>query len=171
MTDAGGPLLALSRSVDDTRDLGAALALVLASRDVVALSGDLGAGKTAFVQGVARGLGSMDHVASPTFTLVRQYEGRLRVVHMDIYRLDRVQDVMDLGFEDLLDDGGVVLIEWGDMIESILPPDHLAVRLRFANGGDLDLRTIELEGSGPSWRRRAEALRAAVGPWWMAGEA
>src|SRR5438105_3584500 len=126
------PVLALhTTSVEDTRDVGAALAQLLRPGDVVALSGDLGAGKTSFVQGVARGLGSPDHVASPTFTLVRQYDGRIPIRHVDVYRLDRIQDVFDLGFDELLDEGAVVLIEWGDVIEGILPEDHLLIRLTF----------------------------------------
>jgi tRNA threonylcarbamoyladenosine biosynthesis protein TsaE len=165
MTDPNAPVLARTHNVEDSRALAASLGPILAPGDVVALSGDLGAGKTAFVQGVARGLGSRDHVASPTFTLVRHYTGRLPIVHMDVYRLDRIQDVMDIGFEDLLDEGGVMLIEWGDMIEGILPLDHLTVRLRFADDGDLDLRTIELQGRGVTWETRARALREAVGPW------
>jgi tRNA threonylcarbamoyladenosine biosynthesis protein TsaE len=154
-----------TRSVEETRALGAALAPALEPGDVVALSGDLGAGKTAFVQGVARGLGSTDHVASPTFTLVREYEGRLKVLHMDVYRLDRIQDVLDLGFEDLLDEGGVMLIEWGDVIEGILPVEHLLVRLTFPDEEDPDLRAIELVGTSESWAARTQTLTRAVSPW------
>ena len=171
MAEATPRIRARTRSVEDTRALAAALGAILAPGDVIALSGDLGAGKTAFVQGVARGLGSPDRVASPTFTLVRHYEGRLPIVHMDVYRLDRIQDVMDLGFEDLLDGGGVVLIEWGDMIEGILPLDHLMVRLRFPDDRDLELRTLELDPRGPSWEAREGAMRAALDSWSGAWEA
>jgi tRNA threonylcarbamoyladenosine biosynthesis protein TsaE len=160
---------ARTRSVEETRALGEALGPVLEAGDVVALAGDLAAGKTAFVQGVARGLGSTDHVVSPTFMLVRGYEGRLKILHMDVYRLDRVQDVWDLGFEDLLDQGGVVLIEWGDMIEGILPVDHLLVRLRFPDEDDLNTRSIEFGGFGSTWEARAERLESAVRPW-VAGD-
>ena len=164
--DPNPALRARSRSVEETRALGAALAPLLRASDVVALSGDLGAGKTAFVQGVATGLGSTDHVASPTFTLVRQYDGgRLQVLHMDIYRLDRVQDVLDLGFDDLLDGSGVVLIEWGDVIEGILPEEHLVVRLTFPPGGDADLRELGFDPRGLRWANRTEAIRAALAPW------
>jgi tRNA threonylcarbamoyladenosine biosynthesis protein TsaE len=151
--------------------VGAALALLLRASDVVALSGDLGAGKTAFVQGIARGLGSADHVASPTFTLVRQYDGgRLQILHMDVYRLDRIQDVLDLGFDELLDGAGVVLIEWGDMIEGILPVDHLVVRLTFPGGSEADLRAMEFDPRGDRWADRAEAVRTMLEPWRDGGE-
>jgi tRNA threonylcarbamoyladenosine biosynthesis protein TsaE len=142
--------------------VGVALAGVLRPGDVVALSGDLGAGKTAFVQGVAAGLGSTDRVVSPTFTLVRHYRGRMPILHMDVYRLDRVQDVLDLGFEELLDPDGVVLVEWGDMIEGILPLDHLLVRIVFPDDDRPDRRRIEVAAHGSSWRARWQDLRSRL---------
>jgi tRNA threonylcarbamoyladenosine biosynthesis protein TsaE len=128
----------------------------------VALSGDLGAGKTALVQGVAAGLGSTDRVVSPTFTLVRHYRGRMPILHMDVYRLDRVQDVLDLGFEDLLDPEGVVLVEWGDMIEGILPADHLLIRIVIPDDAEPDLRHLEIAGHGASWPARWPELRSRL---------
>jgi tRNA threonylcarbamoyladenosine biosynthesis protein TsaE len=114
------------------------------------------------VQGVAAGLGSIDRVVSPTFTLVRHYRGRMPIVHMDVYRLDRVQDVLDLGFEDLLDPEGVVLVEWGDMIEGILPLDHLLVRIMFPDDDRPDRRRIDLDAHGRSWPRRWPDLGARL---------
>ncbi len=154
-----------TRSVEETQALGAALAAVLRAGDVVALSGDLGTGKTAFVQGVARGLGSTDHVGSPTFTLVREYAGRLRILHMDIYRLDRIQDVFDLGFDELSDPDAVLLIEWGEAIEAALPVDHLVVRIEAPEEGDLDLRRFDIRGHGAAWQPRAAALADATAAW------
>src|SRR4029450_1956661 len=97
-----------------TMAVGAALAPFLRPGDVVSLTGDLGAGKTTFVQGVARSLGVQEAVLSPTFTLVRESQGFVPIYHLGVYRLDRIQDVIDLGFEELLDQGGIVFIEWGD---------------------------------------------------------
>jgi tRNA threonylcarbamoyladenosine biosynthesis protein TsaE len=165
MSDAPTAVSIRTRSVEETRSLGAALGPLLLPGDVIALSGDLGAGKTAFVQGVARGLESSDRVASPTFTLLREYAGRLRVLHMDVYRLNSIQEVLDLGFEDLLDERGVLLIEWGDMIEGILPAEHLLVRMTFPDDADPDLRAIELVGRGRSWGSRAGALAVSTLPW------
>src|SRR5438093_11395298 len=103
---------------EDMQSLGEALAGVLGPGDVVALTGDLGAGKTTLVQGAARGLGVDDHtVTSPTFTLVREYRGRWPGYHLDVYRLDRVQEVIDLGFEELLDPDGVACVRWGAAID------------------------------------------------------
>jgi len=101
-------------TADDTRAAGHALAPLLRPGDALALTGELGAGKTTFVQGLAAGLGFAGHVVSPTFTLVREYEGRMRIHHVDVYRLERVQDVLDLGLDEAIAEGGVVLVEWGD---------------------------------------------------------
>src|SRR5712691_6419063 len=106
-----------TETADDTRAVGEALAGLLRPRDAALLSGELGAGKTTLVQGIARGLDVRDQVVSPTFTLVREYRGRLDVAHVDVYRLDRIQDVLDLGLEDLGDGQSVLLVEWGDAVE------------------------------------------------------
>jgi tRNA threonylcarbamoyladenosine biosynthesis protein TsaE len=113
----------------DTRAFAAALAPLLEASDVVALSGDLGAGKTCFVQGAVRGLGVETRVTSPTFVLVRQYTGRLPIVHCDVYRLDRLQDVHDLG-DDVLAPEVVTFLEWADAVRPLLPDDRLEVDLR-----------------------------------------
>ena len=104
-------------TAEDTREVGEALSASLRARDAVVLTGELGAGKTTFVQGVARGLGIEDQVSSPTFTLVKEYRGILDIAHVDVYRLERVQDVVDLGLEELGDGEGVLLVEWGDAVE------------------------------------------------------
>jgi len=131
--------------------------------DVVSLTGDLGAGKTTLVQGAARGLGVRDPVLSPTFTLVRQYRGERPVYHLDVYRLDRVQDVLDLGFEEMLDQDGVVFIEWGDAIRAVLPAEHLEIAVTMPADGDL--RLLALSGSGASWGNRWGRLEAASAAW------
>jgi tRNA threonylcarbamoyladenosine biosynthesis protein TsaE len=146
----------------DTRAVGAALGGLLVPGDVVSLSGDLGAGKTTFVQGAAGALGVVDQVTSPTFVLVRQYAGRLPVAHVDVYRLSRVQEVLDLGFDELMDGSWVVFVEWGDVIDTLLPPGHLRVAL---SAGADDARSIDLSGEGPEWARRWGPLEAALGEW------
>jgi tRNA threonylcarbamoyladenosine biosynthesis protein TsaE len=151
-------------TADDTRAVGEALAGLLRAGDAAALTGELGAGKTTLVQGVARGLGVADQVVSPTFTLVREYRGEhLDLAHVDVYRLDRVQDVVDLGLDEIAD-GGVLLVEWGDAVEALLPPDHLVIELRSSGRGD-DERDVAVAPVGPSWAERAERLEAVLAPW------
>ena len=155
-------LVRVTNSVEDTRGLGEAIGRLLTGGDVIALSGDLGAGKTAFVQGAARGLDVEEPVVSPTFTLVREYRGRVPVHHLDIYRLDREQDVLDLGLDEMLEDGAVVFVEWGDAVAGLLPADHLSVRITMAADEDTDRRELALEGFGPTWRDRWEPLDRAT---------
>lgn len=133
MTTHVSTLLARTSSVDETRALARALAQLAQPGDLLVLAGDLGAGKTAFVQGFGAGLGVTEPITSPTFTLAQQYQGRLVVHHLDVYRLDQLGEVAELGLFELLDDGGVVLIEWGDAILPVLPNDYLEVRLTFGD--------------------------------------
>jgi tRNA threonylcarbamoyladenosine biosynthesis protein TsaE len=152
-----------SASAEDTRSIGAAVAPLLSSGDALALTGELGAGKTTFVQGLARGLGFSGSVVSPTFTLVREYRGgRLPLVHADVYRLDRVQEVIDLELTESAEDG-VLLVEWGDVIEGLLPRGHLVVELTVP-GPDED-RAALIWTEGDRWRPRWERLERALGPW------
>ena len=162
-------LSAATTSVDETRALGEALAGLARPGDIVVLAGDLGAGKTAFVQGFGRGLGVIERITSPTFTLVHVYEGRYPVHHLDVYRLDQLSEAVDLGLAEMLDDGGVVLIEWGDAITPVLPHDYLEVRLTFGEGDDD--RGIALRPVGARWSGRTSALAGALGPWMSAGGA
>jgi tRNA threonylcarbamoyladenosine biosynthesis protein TsaE len=167
MTTRAATLVARTSSVSETQDLAVALAALAQHGDLVVLAGDLGAGKTAFVQGFGRGLGVTEPITSPTFTLAQQYEGRLLVHHLDVYRLDQLGEVADLGLSELLDDGGVVLIEWGDAILPVLPNDYLEVRLTYGSGdhaGDDD-RRIVLRAVGPGWARRQVSLLHVIAPW------
>lgn len=151
-------------SVDATRALGEAIAALVWPGDVVLLAGELGAGKTAFVQGFARGLGVTEAVTSPTFVLARDYAGgRLPLHHLDVYRLDQLNEVLDIGLPELLDDGGVVVVEWGDAILPVLPPEYLEVRLSFGEGDDD--REIVVRGVGSTWASRLAALGRAIEPW------
>jgi tRNA threonylcarbamoyladenosine biosynthesis protein TsaE len=167
-------------NVDETRRLASAIAALARPGDLLLLVGDLGAGKTAFAQGFAKELGIDEPVTSPTFTLVRTYEGRLTLNHLDVYRLDRLQEADDIGLAELIDDGGVTLIEWGDAVRPALPSDYLEVRLAFGapellpdpvpvEPGEVepsdDVRHLQLTVFGPSWAPRAAALAKAVEVW------
>jgi tRNA threonylcarbamoyladenosine biosynthesis protein TsaE len=151
-------------TAEDTRAIGGALAELLRAGDVVTLTGELGAGKTTFVQGVANALDYSGAVASPTFTLVREYRTpSLRIVHADVYRLDRVQEVLDLGLQELLDEDGVLLVEWGDAVAEVLPGEPLVVELVVPGG--TEERAISIRGGGDPWTARWERLEQVVDPW------
>ena len=150
-------------SVEDTRALAAQVAGLARPGDLIVLAGDLGTGKTAFAQGFAEGLGVDEPVTSPAFVLVRTYEGRLPMVHLDVYRLDHMQELVDLGISELLDEGAVTLVEWGDAVTPALPADFLEVRLAAAEAPDDRLLTVR--SVGPAWPPRAAALRGALMPW------
>jgi tRNA threonylcarbamoyladenosine biosynthesis protein TsaE len=135
-------------SAAQTRAVGAAIASCLAPGDVVVLSGDLGTGKTTIAQGIAAALGVTEPVVSPTFAIVREYEGRLPVAHVDVYRLDRVQELHDLGLEEIFDGTRIVLVEWGDLVTPVLPGDRVVVRLRHCDDDD-DAREIDVTAEGP----------------------
>lgn len=150
-------------SVEQTRQLAAAVAELARPGDLLLLVGDLGAGKTAFTQGFGVGLGVDGPITSPTFALVQSYTGRLDLHHLDVYRLEQIDEALDLGLSELLDEGAVTLIEWGDTITSALPRDYLEVRITFGAGPDD--RILELSPTGAPWQARCRALATAVDTW------
>lgn len=153
-----------TKSPDDTRELGAVLASQVRRGDVILLSGDLGAGKTTLTQGLGRALGVDQTITSPTFTIIRSYPGhRLELHHVDLYRMDRVQEVVDLALPELVDDKGVALIEWGDLARPVLGQDLLEARFEFGEGDDD--RVLNLTPVGGAWTKRVPALRAALDRW------
>ena len=149
-----------SESSKATEALARVVSEYVVGGDVVLLAGDLGAGKTVFARGLAEGLGVTDPVVSPTFTLAREYRGRVRVVHADVYRLDHVRELADLGFDDA-DDDTVTVVEWGDVVSGAFGVDRLEVRLDFVPGRD-DARQITISAVGPEWSSRVAALCTAV---------
>jgi tRNA threonylcarbamoyladenosine biosynthesis protein TsaE len=162
-----------SESPAQTHAIATALAGVLLPGDVVVLAGDLGAGKTTFVQGAAHALGSDDVVTSPTFAIVQEYAvgdgaGARRIAHVDAYRLQRVQELHDIGFDELLDGSTIVFVEWGDRVVSVLPDDRLTVTFALDFDSAPDTRTLTVAPLGDTWSARATALQHALAP--FAGE-
>lgn len=151
-----------STSVAGTLAVAAHIEPLVRSGDVILLGGDLGAGKTVFTQGLARAMGITEPVTSPTFTLVRSYDGPggRRLLHADLYRLEHLQEVIDLGLAELIEDSSVAVIEWGDVAVPVLPPDYLEIRIGFGSGDDE--RVFRLTPIGTPWAGRADALRDAV---------
>ncbi len=157
-----------SDSASTTQAIAAAIAGLLHRGDVVVLDGGLGGGKTTFVQGAVRALGSTEPVTSPTFAIVQEYtQGPISIAHVDAYRLERVQDLHELGFEEMLDGDCIVFIEWGELVRDALPDDHVTVRLHMvfdASDASLDARVISVEPCGSTWTARDDELRAALVP-------
>lgn len=155
MSAAGVSVLARTAvpTADDMRALGADLARQLTGGDVVALDGDLGAGKTTMTQGIARGLGVVEAVTSPTFVIARVHEtpaGRPALVHVDAYRLGSGTELDDLDLDADVD-RSVVVVEWGDGLAQRLAPSVLVVRIERADTGDDETRWVGATGYGPRW--------------------
>ena len=116
----------------DTRSLGLEIADALEPGDVVALTGDLGTGKTALTKYIAEGLGVREEISSPTFTIIKEYKsGRLPLYHFDVYRLGSGEELLDIGAEEMLDGDGACVIEWADIVADVLPEDALAIQLEY----------------------------------------
>lgn len=144
----------ITHSPDETSSLGKRLARLLEPGDVVAISGELGSGKTVMVQGICSGLGVKQVVTSPTFALIQEYRGRCPVYHVDFYRLESLRDIEDLDLFGYFESGGVSLIEWADRAEAFLPRDRITIRMD---------RMVENERPDENKRRiRIDGLRGKV---------
>jgi tRNA threonylcarbamoyladenosine biosynthesis protein TsaE len=161
-------------NVSDTRAIASVVASLARSGDIIVLSGEMGAGKTAFAQGFGAALGVTDRITSPTYTLVRSYPveagphaGKVTLHHADIYRLERTSEVRDLALRELADFGGIVLVEWGDVVD--LFGDHLVVHLDAPPlDDDTDVlavdgaRLVEVGAVGSTWASRWSSLVGRV---------
>ena len=134
-----------SRNPEETFLIGKIIGRDLIEKDVVALVGDLGTGKTCLTQGIARGLGVPDEyqITSPSFTLINEYQGRMMLYHFDLYRLSRASEMDDMGYEEYLFGKGVSVIEWADKVKDILPDDTLFIMISYA---DENARNIIISG-------------------------
>jgi tRNA threonylcarbamoyladenosine biosynthesis protein TsaE len=136
-------LLVVTKTRKETQDLACRLGEIVEPNTLITLSGDLGAGKTTFTQGLARGLGIEKKVTSPTFTIMKEYRGRLPLYHIDAYRLENI--TQDLGFDEYIESDGVCVIEWADFIEYVLPEELLNIEFTI---NDDDSRTLKLKAYG-----------------------
>lgn len=148
-------MIVRTNSADETVALGEKLGKLLKPGDVLALSGDLGAGKTTLTRGIAQGMGVDADIHSPTFTLIHEHPGPVPLYHVDLYRLSSEQEAEWLGIEDYLYGDGVTIIEWAEVINSLLPESSLRIRLRMT--GDTK-REIEIETACPRMRELVERL-------------
>ena len=132
-----------SHSEAETFAFGRSLGEKAQPGQVYVLSGDLGAGKTVLSKGFAAGLGITEPVTSPTFTIVKMYEGgRLPLYHLDVYRIGDISEMEEIGLEEMLSEGGVCLIEWGERVAEILPPDAVSIRIDRSDDADFNHRRI-----------------------------
>ncbi|MBX3313384.1 MAG: tRNA (adenosine(37)-N6)-threonylcarbamoyltransferase complex ATPase subunit type 1 TsaE [Actinobacteria bacterium] len=158
------PTTVRAASAAETQALARAIAGISRAGDIIVLAGEMGAGKTAFAQGFAAGLGIAEPVTSPTFTIVREYQGPdLSLHHLDVYRLDQLREVAELGVGEMLDEDAVMLVEWGDAVLPALGDRYLEVRITFGTGDDD--RTITLLPRGTSWFARSRLVDETVAPW------
>lgn len=137
-----------SYSYNETAAIAADLATQLGGGEFIAMYGDLGAGKTAFVQGLAKALGITAHVTSPTFTIVNEYEGRLPLYHFDVYRIADPDEMYEIGFEEYVYSDGVCIVEWAELIEELFPESYIKLTIEKDDHKGFDYRRITIEQRG-----------------------
>jgi tRNA threonylcarbamoyladenosine biosynthesis protein TsaE len=133
-----------THSPEETQTIGKQIGASLKTGDVIALIGDLGAGKTCLTQGIARGVGIASHeiVNSPSYTLINEYAGEIPIYHIDLYRLKHHGEIIDLGLDEFLEGNGICIIEWADRMSNLLPADHIQITMTWV---DESARIIELQ--------------------------
>jgi tRNA threonylcarbamoyladenosine biosynthesis protein TsaE len=158
-----------AHSTDDTREIASAIAMLVRSGDMIVLIGEMGSGKTTFSQHFAHALGITEPVTSPTFNLLHNYAGgRLKLHHADLYRLERTGELDDLGLTELQEAGGVMLVEWGDVVGDALGTG-LIVKLAANENADTQdsgtVRQIDIDWRGMQWETRWDKLRYSLDTW------
>ncbi|MBC8059335.1 MAG: tRNA (adenosine(37)-N6)-threonylcarbamoyltransferase complex ATPase subunit type 1 TsaE [Clostridiaceae bacterium] len=138
----------IAESVEETINIGEKLGALVNSGDIICLIGDLGTGKTHFVKGLAKGLEIKDYITSPTFTIVNEYQGRLKLYHFDVYRVDDPDEIHAIGFDEYIFSSAVSIIEWSNFIEELIPEENLTINIvKVPEKGD-NYREIELSYEG-----------------------
>ncbi|MBA7571294.1 tRNA threonylcarbamoyladenosine biosynthesis protein TsaE [subsurface metagenome] len=145
----------ISHSPEQTQELGVRIGKLALPGDVFLLVGELGTGKTCLTQGIARGLDIKDYVLSPSFVLVRELYGRLPLYHMDLYRLDHIEEIADLGLDDYLYGDGVCVVEWAEKGLTVLPIEHLLIKIAYLSDTE---RSFHLKPNGQRYREIAAQL-------------
>lgn len=159
------PIEVVSHSAGDTQRLGRLLGEQAWPGEVLLLVGELGAGKTCLAQGVAQGLGITEPVLSPSFVILRQYTGRFPMYHIDLYRMERLEEVADLGLDDYLFGDGLTLVEWAERGSGLFPPQHLLIEMEFVSETQRRLLLHPIDGHPRNGRYRqvVERVQELVG--------
>ena len=152
----------ISRSPEQTQQLGRWLGEMAQAGDVFLLTGNLGSGKTCLTQGIAWGLGIKEYAFSPSFVLIREYSGRLPMYHVDFYRLDRIEEIADLGLDDYLYGKGICVVEWADKGMSLMPRERLLIDLSYLSDNE---RAIHFEPTGRRYTRLAASVKTELKKW------
>jgi tRNA threonylcarbamoyladenosine biosynthesis protein TsaE len=149
----------ITHGAGETRKLGTMLGELAQPGDIFLLSGNLGVGKTCLTQGIVWGLGSLEYALSPTFVLMREIQGRLPLYHIDLYRLDEIAEITDLGLDDYLYGQGLCVIEWAEKGLAVLPAEHLLIEIEYT--GDSD-RNFQLKASGKYYEKLLTSLARSL---------
>lgn len=144
-------------NLEETESFGIKFGKMLKSGDIVCLNGDLGAGKTTLTKSIGLGLGVEDYITSPTFSLINEYSGRFPVYHFDVYRLENVEELYDLGFDEYFYGNGISIIEWAEKITRFLPKERIVLDIE--KGVNFDERIINIEGFGDRYIEITEELK------------
>lgn len=147
-------LTIITKSPEETKNLGKEVGKLAKPGDLLAFYGELGAGKTCFIQGISRGLKVKDYVTSPSFTIVNEYQGKIPIYHFDLFRLN-TEEILELGYEEYFYGEGLTVIEWAEKIEQLLPKEHLKIEIKFK---DRYQRTISFISQGDSFNKFLEEL-------------
>lgn len=146
----------ISNSAEETLNIGERLGKFVNSGSIICLSGDLGAGKTALTQGIAKGMEVEDYVTSPTYTIINEYQGRIPLYHFDVYRLNDVEEMYELGYEEYFFGDGAVVVEWADIVRDIIPAERLWITI--LQGKDENTREIILEPTGEAYDKLVKGM-------------
>jgi tRNA threonylcarbamoyladenosine biosynthesis protein TsaE len=146
----------ISKSEEQTYKLGEYLGRALQQGDIICLTGDLGAGKTAFTKGIGIGLDIKEFITSPTYTIINEYDGRIPLFHFDVYRLEGVEEMYELGYEEYFFGDGAVVIEWADIVKDIIPSERLWITI--LRGKEDDNREIMFDASGERYQKVIKEL-------------
>ena len=145
----------ITKSSEETKNLGEELSKLTKPGDLLAFYGELGAGKTCFIQGISRGLKVKDYVTSPSFTIINEYQGKIPIYHFDLFRLDNAEEILELGYKEYFYGEGLTVIEWAEKIEQLLPKEHLKIEIKFK---DRYQRTISFISQGDRFNKFLEEL-------------